>query len=85
MKWVIAALVLGDLFLLLSGYRLLIGERIVEPGENVVVGEWGNLGEADQASIVCRYWTGRSVTPIVWWHGAGFMSRDSCPFLHKVD
>lgn len=84
MRLLLSGIIAGELFLLVSGYRILIGERIVNPGENVVVGQWGNLGKNDQASIVCRYWTGRSVTPIVWWHGNGFMSRDTCPFLHKV-
>lgn len=82
--WVAVALVAVNLLLLLTGTRLLIGERIVQPGQHVVVGQWGDLASNQQASIVCRYWTGRSVTPIVWWYGNGFMSRDSCPFLHSV-
>lgn len=83
--WLVGAFVAGNLALLVSGQRLLIGEQIVRPGQHVVVGEWGDLASNNATSIVCTYWTGRSVTPIVWWLGSGLWSRDSCPFFHKVD
>lgn len=83
--WTIAGgILLANLALLISDYRVLINERIVRPGQHLVVGEWGDLGKNGASSIVCTYWTGRSVTPIVWWYGGGFMSKDSCPFLHKA-
>lgn len=74
----------ANLALLVSDYRVLIGERIVQPGQHVVVDRWGDLANNDAPSIVCTYWTGRNVKPIVWWYGAGFLSKDSCPFLHKI-
>ena len=83
-KLTIGAAILADIALLLSGYRILIGERIVQPGEHYLAGRWGDLASNEQASIVCRYWTGRNVKLIVWWYGAGFMSKDECPVLHKV-
>lgn len=83
MLFVVGVVILANLMLLVSGNRLLIGESIVQPGENVTVGQWGNLGQNAAASIVCTYWTGRNTVPTVWWYGGGFMSKDSCPFLHK--
>ncbi len=66
--------VAGNLAMMLSGYRLLLEERIVHPGEKYLAGEWGDVGEDDAHSLVCRYWTGRSVKPMVvreWLHEPG--------------
>ena len=83
--YVIIAVIIANIALLFSGYRILIGERIVQPGEHYVAGQWGDLAGNEQASIVCTYWTGRNSKLIVWWYGGDFMSKDECPFLHTVD
>jgi|GEM_PF-1615063 hypothetical protein len=71
-----------SLLLLVSGHRLLIWETKVEPGNTYILAEWGNLGEAQQAQLVCRYFTGRSIKPIVYWHSPnGIMGKDQCPFV----
>jgi hypothetical protein len=67
---VIAAVVAVWLILLVSGVRLLVYETRVEPGDNYLLPDWGNLGEAEQAQLVCYYFTGRSVKPWVEWYSA---------------
>lgn len=70
------------LALLVSGQRLLISEVKVEPGQNYVVPEHGNLGAANQASLVCKYFTGRKVvTSVYWFSPNNILGRDECPFL----
>jgi hypothetical protein len=84
-KWALIVGVLfvtADLFLLVSGRRVLISERLVRPGENFVVGEWGDLGANENASLVCRYFTGRStVTRVLWYSPNNILGRDSCPTI----
>jgi len=79
----IGGLIVADIMLSASGNRILLDERIVRPGEEVWVGEWGNVGDAGQASLVCRYWTGRSIKPMVYWYGSG--GKDQCPFIINPD
>lgn len=83
---VIAALFVISLTLLLTGYRVLIWETKVEPGQAYSVEGWGELGSNTQASLVCRYFTGRGVVSNVMWYSPNnIMGRDSCPFLDKQD
>lgn len=68
--------------LLLSGKRPLVWETKVNPGDHYVVADYGDLGVAESASLVCRYFTGRSVQTTVYWHSPNnLMGRDQCPFL----
>ena len=87
MRWLAVAgavALIADLALLLSGYRVLIRERRVDPGEHYAVAEYGDLGRMAQASLVCRYFTGRSVLTKVFWHSPnGFLGTDECPFLDR--
>lgn len=77
---VTAALVSGGL--LLSGKRVLILEHRINPGETYVVSDHGNLGDSKQASLVCRYFTGRSiVTTVLWYSPNNVLGRDQCPFV----
>jgi hypothetical protein len=77
--------VVTSLALLLTDHRLLVWERKVDPGDNLVVEGYGNLGENNAASLACWYFTGRSVTTRVFWYGPDgfFGARDQCPFLIK--
>lgn len=77
------ALAVADLYLLIAGNRVLISERVVQPGQHVVVGQWGDLAENQQASLVCTYWTGRGIIPTVFWYG--MPGKDSCPFILNPD
>lgn len=79
---IVVALMLGELALLVTGRRLLIYEHRVEPGETYSVAEYGDLGKSSQASLYCRYFTGRDVLERVFWYSPNNMfGRDSCPFL----
>ena len=78
-------LLVADIALLFSGYRLLIWEQRVGVGEHVQVAGWGDV-HGDQASLVCRYWTGRSLKPQVYWYSANnIMGRDECAFLLRPE
>lgn len=75
-----------SLALLLSGKRVLISEKKVNPGESYFVSDYGNLGESKQASLVCEYFTGRSLLTKVFWHSPNnILGRDQCPFLIGED
>lgn len=78
----LAAFVVISLLLLASGKRILVYEKKVNPGESYIVPEHGNLGEAQQASLVCRYFTGRSVlTSVLWYSPNNILGKDQCPFI----
>lgn len=71
------------LALLLSGRRVLISERKVEPGGEVSV---EGYTEAAQAQLVCRYFTGKKVLTKVFWHSPNnFLGKDECPFITSAD
>ena len=75
-------LVILDVCLLLSGYRVLVYEHLARPGERYVVPGWGDLGKSQQASFACTYWTGRSIKYQVFWYSPGnVMGKDECPML----
>lgn len=68
--------------LLVSGKRVLIHEVKVNPGEHYVVEEHGDLGASKNATLVCRYFTGRSVLVSVFWYSSNnIMGKDQCPFI----
>ena len=83
----IATVAVGSSFaLLLSGKRVLISEKKVSPGESYFVSEYGNLGESKQASLVCEYFTGRTLlTRVFWYSPNNILGRDQCPFLIGED
>jgi hypothetical protein len=82
----IAASALLSLTLLITGHRLLVREHRVDPGETFHVDSYGNLGDNSQASLVCWYFTGRSVlTRVLWYSPNNILGRDSCPFLLGQD
>lgn len=74
----------ASLLLLLSGRRVLVSETKVQPGEVYVVDGYGNVGAAAQASLVCRYFTGRGIQATVFWYSLNnIFGRDSCPFIYR--
>lgn len=78
----LASAAVVSLGLLISGKRILVHERRVNPGELYVVPEHGNLGEAGQASLVCRYFTGRGIITTVFWYSSNnLLGKDQCPFV----
>jgi hypothetical protein len=76
----------ANLALLVTDWRVLIHERKVTPGETYEVEGWGNLGSAQQSSLACRYWTGRSVVvSVLWYSSNNVMGRDQCPFIRAAN
>ncbi len=72
--------------LLVTGKRVLVSEVKVNPGDNYSVPDYGNLGEGKSASLVCRYFTGRSVLIRVFWYSPNnIMGKDECPFILDRD
>jgi hypothetical protein len=83
---VLAVLALADVALVASGRWILVGEARVSPGQTYVVGDHGNLGRNEQASLVCRYFTGRRVLTKVYWYSADtLMAKAKCPFLTTTE
>jgi hypothetical protein len=85
MKAVLVGLAVAVLFcatLLFSGSRILVYEVKVNPGEAYGVDGYGDLGKSSQGSLVCRYFTGRSILTRVFWYSSdnGF-GKDQCPFI----
>lgn len=71
-----------QLLLLFSGARVLFLERKINPGDLYEMPDYGNLGDMNQSSLVCSYFTGRSIINSVFWYSSNnFMGRDQCPFL----
>lgn len=78
----VAVVLLASLALLLSGRRVLIWEVRVLPGDHYAVPEHGDLGAANNACLVCRYYTGRSIqTSVFWYSSNGLLGKDQCPFI----
>lgn len=69
-----------------AGARVLISEKRVEPGQIYFVAGYGDLGKADHASLVCRYFTGRHITTTVYWYSSNnVLGKDECPFFSLRD
>lgn len=77
----LGVVVVLDLLLMASGYRLLLKERMVQPGEHYVAGEWGDIGTFPKTVLVCWYWTGRKLKPSAAWYGVGGQELDECPLF----
>ena len=66
--------------------RVLLSERRITPGQTFVVEGYGDLGKNEQATLACRYFTGRSVkTRVFWYSPAGMVGRDECPLFVRDD
>lgn len=74
------------LLLLVFDLRVLIGETKVQPGQKFLIEDYGDLGHNQQGTLVCRYFTGRSVKTIVFWYSpSNVLGKDECPFLIQDD
>ena len=91
-KVLVALVIIGELLLLFTGYRVLMEERLsrtVPAGddkvwESTLTQDFDTLEEAkrayDRPKLLCRYWTGRSVKTSIWWQEP---RPDECPFIFK--
>ena len=74
--WTLGLLIILDLLLLVSGFRILVGED--EWSEYLPYSKFTTPTEID-SGIECSYFTGRSIqTARVSWSRAGI---DECPFI----
>lgn len=70
--------------LVVTDTRILVEEKLVQPGQKYVVEGYGDLGALGQASLVCRYFNGRRILSTVFWYAPNnFMGRDSCSFVWR--
>jgi len=70
--------------LMITDSRILLSEKKIDPGQSYVVEDYGDLGEASQASLVCLYFNGRkTMTEVFWYSPDNIFGRDSCPFLSQ--
>ncbi|WP_300115562.1 hypothetical protein [Sphingobium sp.] len=83
---VVAVLGIGEASLLFSGRRIAVSETLVQPGQTYPVAGFGDVGKQAQASLVCRYFTGRGIaTNVLWYSSTNQMGRDECPFIASGD
>lgn len=82
--WQILAIIVAlDLGLMASGHRLLIRERVIQPDESYIAGDWGDVGTYGRPVLVCWYWTGRKLSPDAFWYGHARSEKDECSVLHQ--
>lgn len=77
--YILLSVVAADAVLMISGFRLLVRERVVNAGDSFGGTEWA----FENPVLECRYWTGRKALQEVYWHGSGKSQRDECPVMHK--
>lgn len=79
--YAVAIVVALDIVLMVSGYRVLVHERIVQPGERFEVEGW-TFGSFERPVVLCRYWTGRSLKLTSRVYGTSEGESDECRFLY---
>ena len=78
----VALLAFFEVTLLVGGFRVFLWQALVQPGQTYMVSGFGDVGKQGQASLVCRYFTGRTIaTDVLWYSSTNQMGRDECPFL----
>ncbi len=82
-RLIILAILAGiaSVFLISTDQRMLVWETKVVPGERYEVPGVGDVGKSTHASLVCRYFTGRSIAIKVVAYRPETGQGDGCPFL----
>lgn len=66
----------------LTGYKPLISQRLISPGQTYVTEEFGDLGANSRGSLVCTYFTGRRFVRRVHWHSRqNLFGKANCPLI----
>lgn len=66
----------------LTGYKPLISQRLISPGQTYVTEEFGDLGANSRGSLVCTYFTGRRFVQRVYWHSRqNLFGKANCPLI----
>ena len=78
----IALALIAVVALLLTDSRVLYSETIAKPGQYYFVEDFGDLGRHKQATLHCKYFTGRKRVNRVYWYSPNKQyGRDSCPAI----
>ena len=72
---------IAAVFLIATDQRMLVWETKVVPGERYEVAGVGDVGKSSHPSLVCRYFTGRSIAIKVVAYEPASGKTDTCPFL----
>ena len=85
---IVVAVVVGTIALavvltpLLTGYKPMVSQRLISPGQTYVTEEFGDLGANSRGSLVCTYFTGRRFVQRVYWHSPeNLFGKANCPLL----
>ena len=58
----------------------LLEEKVIRPGESYVVEDYGDLGESQHPSLVCRYsFRGTERTRVYWYSPNDVLGKSYCP------
>ena len=83
--WVLAVATVW-MFLHAADMRILVGEQIVHAGEPLALDGWGDLGRSNSSVILCRYFTGTSVSTHMFWYAPdSTFGSDRCRLLRKEE
>lgn len=80
---VIGAIALGVVLTpALTGYKPVVSQRLVSPGQTYVMEDYGDLGANSRGSLVCTYFTGRRFIQRVYWHSRqNLFGKANCPLI----
>ena len=72
------------MFMRAAEMRILVQQRVIQPGEKLLLEGWGDLGKSESASLVCRYFTGLGIaTSVFWYSPSNVLGRDSCTVVSR--
>lgn len=85
---IVVAVVVGTIALavvltpLLTGYKPMVSQRLISPGQTYVTEEFGDLGANSRGSLVCTYFTGRRFVKRIYWHSPeNLFGKANCPLI----
>lgn len=84
-----ATIFFGELFILVSGMRVLINQYFVPAGypeidenDKPILDGSGNTSILKSDILICRYFTGRHIVRREYYYSENnFMGKDECPFV----
>lgn len=66
----------------LTGYKPVVSQRLISPGQTYVTKDYGDLGANSRGSLVCTYFTGRRFVQRVYWHSReNLFGKANCPLI----
>jgi hypothetical protein len=81
-KYVLIFVTVIWITIIITHTRILIFETRVNPGVYYEVEGYGDLSNASQASLVCKYFTGSTIlTDVFWYSPNNIMGKNKCPLI----